>query len=209
MRKILSRWDRPTSLANTIADDLFPLGWSVKDRSEELELLKYSIMDALLVKLQFDLELKTRSWYWTTPILRSFTGRLDPPVVYYQAILRVWTELGGRLSLSRSAGFSSRVSCPLVRYFFAVVRPVMGSRTPSLLSLHDIVDRQRNFMDWLIVWRRAHATKEWDDYVTICERRWPHLAPLARRTADAMRWRYLTPQEQARHVKRRRKFDTN
>jgi hypothetical protein len=32
-----------------------------------------------------------------------------------------------------------------VKYFFAVVRPVMGERAPSVKSLPDIVNRQKLF----------------------------------------------------------------
>lgn len=90
---------------------------------------------------------------WHPARMTSYTGRLDPQVVYFQRVLWLWTDVfGGKLQSSHNA--SGEVSGPLVRYFFAVTRPVMGDETPSVESLPNIIERQRAFDDYV----RAHWT---------------------------------------------------
>jgi hypothetical protein len=90
-------------------------------------------------------------------LIYSFSGRLDPPVVYYQRVLLLWKDtFGGRLAISRDSQDASKIRGPLIRYFFAVTRPVMGSHTPSLQSLPDIVDRQKDFDDWYSAYKRLY-----------------------------------------------------
>jgi hypothetical protein len=85
---------------------------------------------------------------WRRSKLRSYTGRQDPPVVYYQHVLWLWTDIfGGKLTFHRNA--ESKPTGKLARYFFAVTRPVMGGEAPSPASLPDIIDRQKAFYQWL------------------------------------------------------------
>jgi hypothetical protein len=82
--------------------------------------------------------------YWEVSVEHSVTGRLDPSVVFYQSILWHWTDLGGSLTFTKDPS-SGKISGPLVKYFFAVVRPVMGERAPSVKSLPDIVTDKSYF----------------------------------------------------------------
>jgi hypothetical protein len=115
----------------------------------------------------------------------SFTGRLDPPVVYYQAILILWKEVfGGHLAISRDSQDASKIGGPLVRYFFAVTRPVMVRQTPSLQSLPDIVDRQKRFVGWWSAFDRLcnMPLSERSAYLREIEGRYPDLASWHRET---------------------------
>ena len=78
----------------------------------------------------------------------SYTGRLDPSVTFYQRILRSWTDrFGGKLSTTYDP-VSGETRGNLAKYFFDVVRPVMGDGAPSHQSIRDIVDRQTALEDW-------------------------------------------------------------
>jgi hypothetical protein len=91
---------------------------------------------------------KTNPRFWRYTVLASSTGRLDPPIIYYQHVLWLWTDLfGGKLTFRRNA--EGAPTGKLVRYFLAVTRPVMGGEAPSTASLPDIIDRQRGFY-WLL-----------------------------------------------------------
>jgi hypothetical protein len=68
--------------------------------------------------------------------------KLLPRVRYQSRVLDVWSQLGGKLQISRHPK-TQKVQGPLSRYFFAVVRPVMRDSTPSPGSLPDIVERQK------------------------------------------------------------------
>ena len=104
---------------------------------------------ALLNTLGKDAETTAEPFYWGVSRLVSFTGRLDPQIVYFQHILWLWTDIfRGKLKLSRDPG-SGQLRGPLARYFLAVTGPVMTDEAPSLESLPDIVDRQKSFYRWL------------------------------------------------------------
>jgi hypothetical protein len=138
-------------------------------------------LDALLEEVQKGCDQLAGPSFWGVSRRHSFTGRLDPSVVYYQAVLCIWTDdFGGSLRLSRSSERSNKVYGPLLRFFFAVVGPVMGKRTPSHQSLHDIVARQKEFRDWLIASDQLLATHDWDRYIADCDQRWPEIARQAR-----------------------------
>jgi hypothetical protein len=57
-------------------------------------------------------------------------GKANPRLEYQSKVLEIWVQLGGSLRISRH-NKSQRVQGPLAKYFFAVVRPVMGEATPS------------------------------------------------------------------------------
>jgi hypothetical protein len=87
-------------------------------------------------------------FYFKVSKVTSVTGRLDPSVVYAQRILWLWTtQFFGDLTCSWNP-VAGEDSGPLVRYFFAVARPVMGIDTPSVQSLKKIVKRQKQFSKW-------------------------------------------------------------
>src|ERR1700730_17411255 len=103
----------------------------------------------LLNTLGKDAETTAEPFYWGVSRLVSFTGRLDPQIVYFQHILWLWTDIfTGKPKLSRDPG-SGQLRGPLARYFLAVTGPVMTDEAPSLESLPDIVDRQKSFYRWL------------------------------------------------------------
>jgi hypothetical protein len=102
----------------------------------------------LLTRLGHEAEDFAKAFAWSIPKIRSWTGRLDPQVIYFQCILLLWIDFGGKLKLSRNP-LSGGIHGPLVRYFVAVTGPVMKDMAPSLQSLPDIVRRQALFQKWL------------------------------------------------------------
>jgi hypothetical protein len=105
-------------------------------------------MVELLVRLKVEAEDLAKPLFWSVSRMTSWTGRLEPQVVFFQRILLLWTDFGGKLKLSRDPDTRQNRG-PLVRYFLAVIRPVMKDKTPSLQSLRDIVRRQAKFQKWL------------------------------------------------------------
>jgi hypothetical protein len=98
---------------------------------------------------------------------KSFTGRLDPPVVFQQRILRLWTaQFGGTLTITRDpSSISNPISGALVKYFFAVATPVMGADLPSVQSLPDIIERQKVFAEWERTWQKGEKSALESTYV--------------------------------------------
>jgi hypothetical protein len=73
-------------------------------------------------------------------MLSADRGPLAPPKrSFYEAVLKVWTDRGGKLGWSTNA----QVGGPCVRYFNAVVRPVMGDDSPKLSYIKDIIDDEK------------------------------------------------------------------
>jgi hypothetical protein len=68
---------------------------------------------------------------------------------YHGAVLRVWTELGGKLKVSRHPA-TGKIKGPLVRYFSAVTQPVHGG---SPESLPDIIRRHVELEAAIEKWR--------------------------------------------------------
>jgi hypothetical protein len=145
----------------------------------------------LLNELQAALE-STAEYAWAVHLTDSFSGRLDPSVVYLQQVLFLWTEtFGGKLGISRSPDDSKKIGGPLVRYLLAVVRPVMGANTPSLQSLPDIVDRQKDFDHWWAAFKRLsesgpHNPNAWETYIQEIQDRHPKIAAWARRVGKSV-----------------------
>lgn len=97
------------------------------------------------------LEVGSYSFLWKSHRLVSYTGRLDPSVIFYQRILRLWTDdFGGKLTTTYDSG-AGKIRGPLGKYFFAVARPVMDDDAPSPQSFRDIVDRQKQFLKWWVL----------------------------------------------------------
>jgi hypothetical protein len=103
----------------------------------------------LLKKVEQDsVVLGTDRLWWSVSRMVSYTGRLDPSVTFYQRIQRSWTDrFGGKLSTTYDP-VSGETRGNLAKYFFDVVRPVMGDGAPSHQSIRDIVDRQTALEDW-------------------------------------------------------------
>ena len=111
-------------------------------------LLTFGEVVDLLEEIESELREESRPFYWKVSKVKSVTGRPDPSVVYAQRILWLWTnEFFGDLTCSWNP-VAGEDSGPLVRYFFAVARPVMGAHTPSSQSLKKIVERQKQFSEW-------------------------------------------------------------
>jgi hypothetical protein len=73
-------------------------------------------------------------------MLSADRGPLDPPKrSFYETVLKVWTDRGGKLGWSTNA----QVGGPCVRYFKAVVRPVMGVDSPALSYIKNIIDDEK------------------------------------------------------------------
>jgi hypothetical protein len=79
------------------------------------------------------------------PSVEELTGdradRRDERTWFQFLVLKVWTDLGGRLTRTYDPQFG-KISGPLLDYFFAAVRPVMGDDAPSPQSVPAIIDRQ-------------------------------------------------------------------
>jgi hypothetical protein len=69
----------------------------------------------------------------------------NPKFMYEFKVLLIWTELGGKLAISRHWK-TQKIQGPLARFFRAATIPVMRDSAPSLESLPDIVCRQRRFL---------------------------------------------------------------
>jgi hypothetical protein len=127
-------------------------------------------------------------------LLYSISGRRDPSVIYYQRVLFLWKDtFEGRLAISRDSQDASKIGGPLIRYFFAVARPVMGGHTPSLQSLPDIVDRQKGFDSWWSAYKRfcyetsdtTHEERS-TEYMRYLEAHHPKLARSTKRWLSAI-----------------------
>jgi hypothetical protein len=110
--------------------------------------LRIGDMLGLLTELGDEAAWQAKPSSWSLSTLESYTGRLDPPVVYFQHVLWLWEDVfGGKLTFWRNA--EGEPTGKLARYFFAVMRPVMGGEAPSAESLRDIIERQKAFSRWL------------------------------------------------------------
>jgi hypothetical protein len=63
--------------------------------------------------------------------------------MFHFRVLEVWTDLGGKLQISRHPT-TGKIKGPLARYFAAATQPVLGG---SLESLPDILARQKKLME--------------------------------------------------------------
>jgi hypothetical protein len=181
----------PRELTQRLVSSLLGPGRNFDVPAASVALLSFGDVVDLLNVLQDALVSSSSSGM---SLIYSISGRRDPPVVYYQRVLLLWKDtFRGRLAISRDSQDPSKIAGPLIRYFFAVTRPVMGNRTPSLQSLPDIVDRQKVFDDWWTAYKRLcdeisdkTDEKRWADYVLYLEARHPDLARQAKRLHSAM-----------------------
>jgi hypothetical protein len=66
----------------------------------------------------------------------------SPRVLFIFCVLKVWTNLGGKLRISRHPK-TNKIKGPLARYFAAATHPVIGG---SLESLPDAIARQESML---------------------------------------------------------------
>jgi hypothetical protein len=76
-------------------------------------------------------------------IFDQTTGRMYPSVIYFKRVLQLWGEFGGALRLPTRNWNTNKLDNGLLRFFRAVVDPVMGKYAPSSESIPDIIKRQR------------------------------------------------------------------
>ena len=70
-----------------------------------------------------------------------------PKRSFYGDVLKVWTDRGGKLGWSTNA----QVGGPCVRYFNAVVRPVMGADSPKQSYVRDIIDDEKRRREGTVI----------------------------------------------------------
>jgi hypothetical protein len=78
----------------------------------------------------------------TQPTIDDGFPKAGPRVWFQFGVLKIWTDLGGKLQISRHPT-TAKIKGPLVRYFSAAAQPVQGG---SLESLPDVVARQKTLM---------------------------------------------------------------
>jgi hypothetical protein len=73
---------------------------------------------------------------------KPFSRRQNPDRAFlYQGVMRVWTnQLGGELRYSTEG---SAHYGPLIRFLVACVEPILGKQMPSISTIADIIDRER------------------------------------------------------------------
>jgi hypothetical protein len=73
-------------------------------------------------------------------VLSADRGAFGPPKrSFYEDVLKAWVGFGGKLGRSTNA----QVGGPCVRYFNAVVRPVMRDDSPKPSYVRDIIDDEK------------------------------------------------------------------
>jgi hypothetical protein len=77
-------------------------------------------------------------------VSRHFRGRADEHREFlYWGILNLWRHELGQEELRYSRDSDGTPSGPLVRFFVAVVAPVLGTKAPKASGIAKIVDRER------------------------------------------------------------------
>jgi hypothetical protein len=136
MRRCMAAWKKIDELEDSIfgvidacfGADEGPQG-AIEDFDEEFEylnLLRLSVA-ACGVHLGED-----------HPAILPYTPAAPARIAYYRDVLSLWERFGGHLSFTNDP-VTHEVTGTLVRYFFAVVGPVMGDDQPSTLSFPDII----------------------------------------------------------------------
>jgi hypothetical protein len=121
---------------DTLGHPVHPLKYGEED-------LTFSTALQVLAELALGAEEFSKSFWWGVAIIKTSTGRLDPPIVYLQSVLWMWKEkFGGELKISRHP-HSGQIGGPLARYIDAVAAPVMGRDAPSPNSYRSIINRQK------------------------------------------------------------------
>jgi hypothetical protein len=77
------------------------------------------------------------------------TQKANPRQLFQCCVLTVWTNLGGKLQISRHP-IKKNITGPLARYFAAATQPVCGG---SIESLPDILARQKAMSTAIKRWR--------------------------------------------------------
>ncbi len=133
--QLKDRWARVETLSQRLHRELSVIEWSGGESYDEWTKLRgyFATAGAGYVDLIGAIAKAAR---------RHLEKTANPRLEYQSKVLEIWVQLGGNLRISRHYR-SQRVQGPLAKYFFAVVRPVMGEATPSPESLPGIVKRQK------------------------------------------------------------------
>lgn len=70
----------------------------------------------------------------------DFRGKDPDRAELYWRIMKVWTDHGGEIGRSTTAG---RAVGPLIRFMQAVVQPILGDKTPTAEGFAKIIRRER------------------------------------------------------------------
>jgi hypothetical protein len=100
---------------------------------------------------------RARDWLESLDVLaHSVEGRRDEArKLLYGRVLGIWTDcLGGKLVTSTARGRAPYG--PLVRFFDAIVRPLLGDKAPSPYAIRSIVKKERR-------WRQGVARQMLED----------------------------------------------
>lgn len=125
-----------TSLAALKKVDDTPPFFEATDR--QLGRLRDFAVDAL-----FQLNAEPISGVAATLKLLATNGASDPPErAFYRDVMMVWTELGGKLGVSTNAN-TNEVYGPFIRFFRAVVEPMMGDKCPPPATIKKYVQAEK------------------------------------------------------------------
>jgi hypothetical protein len=94
-------------------------------------------------------------------------------------VLKVWTDLGGELKISRHP-VSGKIGGPLARYFSAVTQPVHGG---SLENLPDVIERQKTMISTLARGTNQRLLND-DDWMMVDDDIWREV--VRKITVDAL-----------------------
>jgi hypothetical protein len=124
-------------------------GWEVVRDGAVIRMVTFGEVLDLLAEVERALRQQSDPRYWRIPETASITGRRDPSVILFQEVLWIWTSMfRGTLKYTWNP-VADRPEGPVVTFFFAFMREVMGADAPSLKSFRDIVKRQERFMEYL------------------------------------------------------------
>jgi hypothetical protein len=129
--------------------------------SRDAHLMTADEVGVVLSQLKFQIWRFLTTWRVGPAEWWTYSGRLEPRVVYMQQILWLWTDrFGGRLTLSvDSTRIKTRIHGPLVDYVSAVTGPVMKDERPKPSGLRDVLKRQKKFYAWLADYERTRGFK--------------------------------------------------
>lgn len=128
-RAMSTKWQTVADLSNKLRRALSDAGeYHHADTREG-----YRRCDRMLAKTEDDARVFATPIRWSERQVREN---------YYAKVLSIWTDLGGKLGISRHTE-SQAVRGPLVRYFQAVTGPAMGADAPRPNGIASIVARHK------------------------------------------------------------------
>jgi hypothetical protein len=123
-REITKRWTRVEKLSGELSDAIASGTALLGQTSREIEKLPPAL---------------TKLREIAAVLSANYPAFSAPKQSFYEAVLKAWVGFGGKLARSTNA----QVGGPCVRYFNAVVRPVMRDDSPKLSYIRDIIDDEK------------------------------------------------------------------